>query len=138
MLRLDNMNKLEKTLNIINPISPAKRNGVFEVSRTSIEKYKSNLYTLLFTGVDERVMFPEFGTRITQLLFEPFDQSVLISIENEIKEKVKEWIPEINILKIEFPTINDDIENNRLNIRITFSLFRDESIQDKIEVEFRT
>lgn len=125
----------QKTFNIVNPISKATRDGMFTLSSTSIEKYKSNLYTLVFTGIGERPMMPFYGTIISQLIFEPLDESLLISIENEIIEKASYWIPEIVILKVDFKDKEEGIENNKINMKIHFSLVQDETIQDFIEVE---
>lgn len=120
--------------NIKNPIQNATGDGVFQMTQTSLDKYKSNLYTLIFTGVGERVMLPEFGTRLKYLLFENITEDILEKLKREIIEKTAFWIPEIEILKIEYPDIDDNIENNRINMKITFSLKVDPDIQDAIEV----
>jgi len=125
----------QKTFNILNPITKATVDGMFMLSTTSIEKYKSNLYTLIFTGVGERPMLPNFGTGISKLLFDPLDESTYSSIENEIIEKSAIWIPEIKILKVEFMDKEEGLENNKISVRISFSLINDESIQDFIEVK---
>lgn len=125
-----------KTFNILNPIKESARDGVFGMSTTSLEKYKANLYTLIFTGIGERVMLPNFGTRLHQLLFGPIDNTTIRDIEVEIKDAVRYWIPEITITKIEFSNLESDMENNKINISIFFSLVADEEIQDLVEIEF--
>ena len=127
----------QKTFNIVNPIRRSKEDGMFDLSSTSMEKYKSNLHTLIFTGIGERIMLPEFGTRIPQLIFEPIDESVFTDIEDEIREKVKFWIPEIKIDSIEFRDIDSGIENNKISFKLNFSLRKDETVQDFIEIEMR-
>jgi uncharacterized protein len=129
--------RLEKarTFNIINPIRESRTTGVFEMSTTSLEKYKSNLYTLIFTGLGERVMLPEYGTRLSQMLFQNFDEVTLNDIEVEIKDAVRVWIPEIEVRKVEFEKVKENMENNRINLSIFFSLKNDAEIQDFIEIE---
>lgn len=125
----------DRTFNIINPIAQATRDGVFKLSTNSIEKYKANLYTLIFTGIGERVMEPEFGTLLKYLLFEPLTTDTNNKIQKDIIEKVAFWIPEINIIAV---VIDDDVEdlvNNRVAIRIDFNLKRDSTVQDFIEIE---
>lgn len=124
-----------KTLNIINPISQSERDGVFRMSTTSIEKYRSNLYTLIFTGVGERPMEPEFGTILKYLLFDQLTDETYSKIKNDIKTKVDFWIPEIVINEIIIDNGLSNIENNIFSIKISFGLKNDPTIQDIIEIE---
>jgi len=131
----DNAFRKNNTFNIINPIQNAQEDGVFTLSRTSLEKYKANLYTLLFTGTGERVMMPDFGTRLKYMLFANMSETMYVSIEKDIREKAQYWIPEIVIQKIEFGDELEDRENNKISLKITFALRADEKIQDYIEIE---
>jgi len=132
--RTEAFNKVNN-FNIKNPIQNADGDGIFQMTKTSIDKYKSNLYTLIFTGVGERVMVPEFGTRLKYMLFENITKDVLASLKSEIISKANFWVPEIDIIDIEYPDIESDIENNRINMKILFSLKVDPDIQDFIEVD---
>ena len=127
--------RADRTLNIINPISQSKRDGVFRMSTTSIDKYKSNLYTLIFTGVGERPMEPNFGTILKYLLFDQLTDETYEKIRNDILQKTSFWIPEITITEISFGNSLDDRENNRISIKIYFRLTIDPTIQDIIEIE---
>lgn len=124
-----------KTFNIINPIQNATEDGVFKLSRTSLEKYKANLYTLIFTGEGQRVMMPTFGTRIPYLLFEPMSEDIYNTIDKEIRDKTQYWIPEIIIDDIDFGDRASDVENNKISIKISFHLNVDPTIKDFIEIE---
>jgi len=125
----------DRTFNILNPIVNSSRDGVFKMSTTSIEKYRSNLYTLIFTGIGERVMEPEFGTRIKYMLFDPLTTSIYEAIKSEIKSSAARYIPEIKIDNIEFGDETEDAENNKVSMRIDFSLKLDPTIQDFMEIE---
>jgi phage baseplate assembly protein W len=125
----------DKTFNIIHPISQSTRDGVFRMSTTSIEKYKSNLYTLIFTGVGERPMEPNFGTILKYLLFDQLTNETYERIRDDILSKVSYWIPEITISEISFGNELDDRENNRISIKISFGLTIDPTIQEIIEIE---
>jgi phage baseplate assembly protein W len=122
------------TFNIINPIRNSTTDGVFDLSETSLDKYKSNLYTLIYTGLGERVMLPQFGTRIKYLLFEPMSETLFADIEKEIREKAAFWIPEISILSIEFPEKEENMENNKIDMKINFALNVDPDIKDFMEI----
>lgn len=125
----------DRTFNIINPIANATRDGVFKLSTDTIEKYTANLYTLIFTGVGERVMLPEYGTTIKYLLFDPITEDIYQRIKQDIIEKTEIWIPEIKIVSIGFGDEEEDRENNKLTIRIDYKLKQDSTIQDFIEIE---
>ena len=127
-----------KTFNILNPIQNSTKDGVFKMSINSMEKYKANLYTLLFTGIGQRVMMPTFGTRIMQIIFEPLGENSYSEIDNEIREKVEYWIPDIEIIEILFGDKESDLENNSINMKISFALKADETIQDFVEIEMGT
>lgn len=131
----DSAFKTDKTFNILNPIVNSTRDGLFKMSTTSIEKYRSNLYTLIFTGIGERVMEPEFGTRIKYMLFEPLTTLAYETIKNEILNSTSRYIPEIKVDNILFGDTVEDAENNRVSMRIDFSLKLDPTIQDFIELE---
>jgi phage baseplate assembly protein W len=124
-----------RTFNIVNPIAQSTRDGVFKMSTNSIEKYKSDLYTLIFTGIGERVMEPNFGTNIKYLLFEPLTEDIYTAIRDDIVNRASMWIPEINIISVTFGNELEDRENNKVSIRIDFALTLDPTIQDLIEIQ---
>jgi phage baseplate assembly protein W len=128
----------DRTFNIINPIANSVRGGVFRLSTTTLEKYKANLYTLIFTGVGQRVMEPNFGTTIQYLLFEPLVEGTQGRIKQEIYDKVEIWIPQIEILSVIFGDEVESAENNKVMMKISFTLKLDPSIQDFIEIEMGT
>lgn len=127
-----------RTFNILNPVVNSTHDGVFGLSTTSLEKYKSNLYTLIFTGIGERVMEPNFGTIIKYLLFDQITDTTYGKITQDIVDKASIWIPEIAILGVDFGDKLSDTENNRISIRINFALKLDPTIQDFIEIEMGT
>lgn len=131
----DSAFKTDRTFNIVNPISQSKRDGVFRMSTTSIEKYKSNLYTLIFTGVGERPMEPTFGTMLKWFMFEQMSNDTYEKIRSDILERVAYWIPEITITSITFGDELTDRENNRISLKLSFRLTNDPTIQDFIEIE---
>lgn len=126
---------VDRTFNIINPIAQSKRDGVFRMSTTSIDKYKSNLYTLIFTGIGERPMEPNFGTMLKWFMFEQLSSDTYEKIKTDILERVSHWIPEITITSITFGDELNDRENNRISLKLSFRLTNDPTIQDFIEIE---
>ena len=67
-------------------------------------------------------MFPEFGTKLYDVIFEQIDENIVEITKNIINEEIKYWVPEISIQKI---SISDksDVENTnsyRLYISLEF------------------
>lgn len=135
MKNRDRAFRKNKTFGFLLPFKDANTDGAFSMSTTSVEKYKSNLYNVLFTGVGQRVMMPTFGTRISMLLFEGTTEDIFDSIKSEIISAANRWVPEIRITGIDFGDKLENLENNNIQMIIHFSLKNDETVQEFIEIE---
>ena len=91
--------------------------GLFYRTKTILEQAKANLRNLLLTSKGERVMQPEFGSTLTDILFEQGDD-----VQNEVDESIREatsfWLPYININDI--VVIQND--SNIVDVSIDFSV----------------
>lgn len=63
------------------------------------ETIKRDLLNHIYTVPGERVMLPTFGTRITEMAFEPLDQSTLSIIEEDLR-KVVNYDPRVELIDI--------------------------------------
>ena len=91
--------------------------GFFYKTKTILEQAKANLRNLLLTSKGERVMQPEFGSTLTDILFEQGHD-----VQNEVDESIREatsfWLPYININDI--VVIQND--SNVVDVSIDFSV----------------
>ena len=91
--------------------------GFFYKTKTILEQAKSNMRNLLLTSKGERVMQPEFGSTLTDIIF---DQGT--DIPNRVDESIREatsfWLPYININDI--VVIQND--SNVVDVSIDFSV----------------
>ena len=110
--------------------------GFFNQTFTSLEEAKSNLLNLLLTRRGERVMHPEFGTDIYNLLFSQITRDLKQKIEGEIRTAVETWIPYILLTEVQVDISDQNIENNRIDIKIGFGLKRNINEYDEIIVTF--
>jgi len=124
-----------RTFGLLNPIQESIKGDVFKMSVDSIGKYKSQLYTLIFTNKGERVMMPEFGTNIPGLLFDPIAENLYENIRADIIIACKRWIPAIRIDRVAFINEEENTENNIINMSIEYSLKVDSNITDQIQIE---
>ena len=121
-----------KTLGILVPINSSRIDGTLDPSVTTLEKVKSQLYTLLFTSKGDRPMLPTFGVEIYSSLFENFSEGLLSELKKDIRKQAAVHVPEANILEI-----NADQSENKLNLEVKFNLKGNESLEDSIVITVR-
>lgn len=111
--------------------------GFFNQTFNTSDAIKTNIKNLLLTRKGERIMQPNFGTNLWNILFEndTDDTPVADKIEKTIEMAIKFWLPFISIEQIE---INKDTPTNRdkhiYNVSI---LFRANGLQDLDNVTFK-
>ena len=94
--------------------------GVFAQSYTTEEQSVSNFKNLLLTGKGERLMQPNFGTRIRESLFEQNTDLLAENLSTSLRDDIELWLPYIIINNI-------DITRNEYNINIRISFRVSES-----------
>ena len=106
------------------PFTRDNKTGWFDQSFTTLDAAKSNLRNLLLTMKGERLMQPNFGTDLMKLVFEQDDGTLVDRIRETIIDAVEFWLPYLNLNTIE---VNDTVETddmnfNRFNVKLVFSL----------------
>ncbi len=106
------------------PFVRDNKTGWFDQSFTTLDAAKSNLRNLLLTMKGERLMQPNFGTDLMKLVFEQDDGTLVDRIRETIIDAVEFWLPYLNLNTIE---VNDSVETddmnfNRFNVKLVFSL----------------
>jgi phage baseplate assembly protein W len=113
-------------------------NGIFATNYTTLTQAKDNLINLIMTKKGERVLNPNFGCDIWNLLFEPIDDDSLnIKIENSITTAVQDFLSYIKLEKIIFDYDNNDIDTNSINLEILFSLKSNPQLTDTIKIDIK-
>ena len=74
---------------------------------------RANLIHLLLTKRGSRYFLPDFGTRLYQYIFDQNDMVTFNLIEDEIRESVKKYIPNLQINSIDVMSAEDDPEQIR-------------------------
>lgn len=98
-------------------------NGMFNQSFSSFEAAKSNLKNLLLTNKGERILQPNFGTGLQELLFEQLTDGMLEEkIETAITDSVNFWLPYIDIEEIEVDMTDEMKDRNTAGIKLKFSV----------------
>jgi hypothetical protein len=110
-----------------------------KTGRISMSEYeqdiKEAIWIILSTSKGERVMRPDFGCGIHDLIFAPINTTTVNLVENTVREALTLWEPRIELIKVEVSTersaegkllVSIDyrvrVTNNRFNLVYPFYL----------------
>lgn len=71
-----------------------------QLTNTANQEIRADLINLLLTRKGSRYFLPDFGTRLYEFLFEPFDGLTFDAIESDIRDNVEKYIPNLILDKI--------------------------------------
>jgi phage baseplate assembly protein W len=97
-------------------------NTAFNQSFKTAEQASSNIKNLLLTKRGERVMQPNFGSGLHELLFDFNDDELAGKIEDTITLAIENWLPYISVDTIDIGASDLDKDNNIVNISIKFTV----------------
>jgi Bacteriophage baseplate protein W len=80
------------------PIRPDARGRLGYV--TGPDSIEQSLKIVLLTFVRERVMRPDFGSKVRELVFAPGSEQGLRLLESSIGEAIRDWEPRVDVLDI--------------------------------------
>jgi phage baseplate assembly protein W len=92
--------------------------GVFNPTFTTFQQLKANMINFILTEPGERVMQPDFGLGLNRFVFNNIDDKNIEEINYFIKERVKQYFPNIEVNNISFKDTNSSL--NQISINITF------------------
>jgi phage baseplate assembly protein W len=102
-----------KTYGINFPFRDSSKGTYLSLSEESDEEIRSSLVHLLLTRKGTRYYLPDFGTRLYEFIFDQNDSVSFNLIEDEIRESVKKYIPNLDINSIEVVSAEDDPDEPR-------------------------
>ncbi len=88
------------------------------VSSEGEDSIRESILIILGTAKGERVMRPDFGCGINELVFAPNNTSTATLIQFYIREALQKYEPRIEVLDVS--ATPDDDEKNKLNINIGY------------------
>jgi phage baseplate assembly protein W len=99
------------------PFSLSESYGIsFTTNQNKI--YKDRVFLAVMTGLDERVMRPNYGTQIKTVIFE--NEAIAIPIvDATVREAFSQWLPSLVLQDL---YIELDLNTMHLNITINYKL----------------
>jgi phage baseplate assembly protein W len=77
------------------PFRDSKKGDYLQLTEFESQEIKADLIHLLLTRKGTRYYLPEFGTRLYEFLFEPFDGLTFDAIESDIRDAVSQFMPNL-------------------------------------------
>lgn len=116
-------------------------NTYFMMTQVTKDAFSADLLLLLLTQKGERYYESDYGTNLLKFIFEPNDNLTAGDIEEEIKNTVSAYIPNLKINKINFNFNLDDqglkIPDTQLNVTVYFTYTEDSfSEPGQLELNF--
>lgn len=111
--------------------------GYFASTSTTIESVKNNIRNLVNTHQGERLMQPRLGINLRKYLFEQFSDEVVFSIQNDIVDTFRKWLPfvEIQDIQVNMSNNDDSIGKNTMNVTIVFNITQDPNTLESVVIE---
>lgn len=110
---------MESALGVNYPIRRSE-DGFFDKTFTTVEHVKANLINVLSTSRGERVMRPDFGTRLEEFLFEPMTPQTEAELQSEIESVVDRFLPYVTVEDI---LVDQFEEDGVVRLEVRFSTF---------------
>jgi phage baseplate assembly protein W len=112
-------------------------NTAFNQSFITADQVKSNIKNLLLTKRFERLMQPEFGSGIQELLFNINDEMFADNLENNIVDTLSKWLPYVNVETINIQQSNEFKDNNKVEVSVSFRV-SDTQVLDTVTFNVQT
>ena len=89
------------------------------VSLSDTTAIARSIRNIVFTQPGEKFFNPDFGSRISESLFENVDDVSALAIEDEIKSSIINFEPRVNL---SFVNVNPNPDDNEMNVTIEYEI----------------
>jgi phage baseplate assembly protein W len=104
-------------------------NGYFSQSFQTKDQVKSNIKNLILTSKGERLMQPDFGTNLYDVLFSQNTDDLEQSIQDSIEDAISIWMPYINIVEIFVDQNNTNIDRNIFAVSLKYQISGQQTLE---------
>ena len=89
------------------------------VSLSDTTAIARSIRNIVFTQPGEKFFNPDFGSRISESLFENVDEVSALAIEDEIKSSIINFEPRVNL---SFVNVKPNPDDNEMNVTIEYEI----------------
>jgi phage baseplate assembly protein W len=94
----------------------------FTQTYNTTDQIKSNIKNLLLTQRGERILQPEFGSGLHEILFDFNNDDIEGKIEDAINAAFEQWLPYVTIADIVVEQTDALKDRNQINISLKFQV----------------
>jgi phage baseplate assembly protein W len=94
------------------------------------DRIKQSIWIILSTAPGERLMLPDFGCGIQDLLFQPNTTALRGVVQQHVRDALVKWEPRINVLDVRVETPPEG--RNYLLIRIDYQVLTNNSLYNLV------
>jgi len=106
----------------------------FDTDKTTLDLAKSKINLLLDIDFGEWRYKPNYGIGLNQYIFENINVAVLSNIEDNIKEQISTWVPEVKLKAVRVTFDGKTLITIDLNYSLKEDNRQSDSITKKIEI----
>ena len=114
---------------------PFSKSSVFNQTFTTADQVKSNLINYFLTNKGERILNPNYGGDLRNLLFEQITEETLSVLQKRIENDLENKFP---IIEVKNLAINPQPNFNIVNIVLTYNVLNLENEVIEINIENST
>ena len=107
--------------------NPLTRDLIVLKNENAIARSVKNI---VFTVPGEKPFTPEFGSRITDSLFENIDDITASQIETELRDSIGRFEPRVSLTKVD---VNPNIDGNGFDVVLVYDIIGAEVLPQQLE-----
>ena len=107
--------------------NPLTRDLIVLKNENAIARSVKNI---VFTVPGEKPFNPEFGSRISESLFENIDDITASQIETELRDSINRFEPRVSITKL---VVNANIDENGFDVTLIYDIIGAEVLPQQLE-----
>ena len=113
---LERVNKEFKDISMSFETNPLNDDLIALKNTTAIAR---SIRNIVFTRPGEKFFDPDFGSRITESLFENMDEVSALAIRDEIEFSITNFEPRVNLIEVR---VTPNFTNNEMNATIVYQI----------------
>tara|TARA_B100001250_G_C19089999_1_gene482262 strand:+ start:110 stop:505 length:396 start_codon:yes stop_codon:yes gene_type:complete len=130
------MSKSIRGISVQLPLVYGQSDGPYILNKNIGQVIKQNFKNLVLTSPGERVMEPEFGVGLRQLLFEGISSRTYQVLEERLLEQINDYMPFLNVEEVDFLSADNtpEMDLNAVTVRIVYNVGSIDS-RDTLSIE---
>lgn len=113
------------------PFKETTAGGLFMANETTLEAIQTNLIALLTLKRRSRVMHNNLYSPLWDYMFEIWDDISAVKLKGEVIEKISEFIPQVEVVEVEFSFIENE---NLLQVKVIYKVTDLGEVEDSVSV----